>query len=445
LPQLANRSRQLLVPDRELSSVHPLFQKFRTWLLNHPHVVDCSPEIAVNFAEDHTEGSRKPASQLDKVRDLFRTLFRCIGKDADSPARDTIFKKAKSEIIISQTTVMTPPPPHVDWDRLVTYLKANPVAPNAKWEQIRNHAFTLYTLALGRRPSNATRAIIPTPLEITPWGIRISEFKFKQDGSRKGHHVFLPSCSNRTVCPVVAIKRYLDHPTTIDLVSFATHSLQPGERVSLFLKRPGIPLQAGTVSARIQELFKSAMISPDIMGRQVTPRDIRPAVFSKLKNLAQKVSSTVINHMQSWKLKKVSSKFYLRAGGPPNWSNFIFNETTHPIQGGRFLWVTVEDYHLWLRDSNHQPELPDAVLGIQEVHLQPSDTPSEYQSHPDSTLSECQSLPRYTTGSVGRGSDLEWNEESVIQSVTEGSIPRPTLESNSHPTSSFVLEQFQNA
>ena len=173
-----------------------------------------SPELVIEFAKHAIDGLPKPTGTLDKLRDVLRTLFRCIKREQDSPAKDTMFKKAKAELILQRTLVMTMPPPFLDWNKLIGFLKENPLSPSARWEEIRNRAMVLYTIVLGRRPSNPARAIAPLPAEITPWGIRISESKFKQDDSRRGHLVFLPVAHNQDVCPVAALKRYLDHPTT---------------------------------------------------------------------------------------------------------------------------------------------------------------------------------------------------------------------------------------
>ena len=386
-----------------------MFQRFRSWVITQAPVIETlAVEVAIEFALHEAEGRPRPSGVLDLVQRLLVTLFRCVGKEEESPTRDPRFIKAKGEILLSGTSAMVQPAAHLDLRKLVDFLKANPLGEEARWKDLRDRAMVLYTLALGRRPSNATRAVAPEAREMCPWGIRISEFKFKTDRSRKGHHVFLPVADSQEVCPVAALRRYLNHPQTKRLMAHARR-LRPLERPPLFLKAPGCAVAPGTVGLRIQQSFADAGVCVDVLGNRATARDIRAALYSRVKNLARKVDSSIICHMMSWKLKKVRDAHYLRAGGPANWSNFVFFDADHPVAGADFVWITLEDFYLWERDHAHVPAVPTFPQLEDVVPLSIGLSPP---SPPDPSLGDRQSLPRYITGSVGHGADSESNVES---------------------------------
>ena len=122
--------------------------------------------------------------------------------------------------------------------------------------------------------------------------------------------------------------------------------------------------------------------------------------------------------MQSWKLKKLRDKHYLRAGGPPAWSNFALLDAAHPILDAEFLWVNLEDYYIWLRENSHRPAIPED--GLFEDEESSSSNPVHFSQFalpsPSPSLGHSHSLPRYTTGSVGHGTDSQGNVESAAYS-----------------------------
>ena len=266
----------------------------------------------------------RPLPRLDQVQSLFRVIFSILQLHDDNPANAPLSRAAKQSIVTQATQIAAPPPGQLDIKQFVSFLRSfHPT----DWLGLRNKTLALYVLVLGRRPSNASRALWPAPSAICQWGAQITELGSKRDRSRRGSHVFIQLCSDAEVCFVRHLHQYLVHPTTIEIRARVTSATVP-----LFLQKfPGLlknhSLAKATSSVTIRNLMAAAACRTDATGAKVDPRDIRPAVYSLCVREGS-VPLPMIRHMQDWTQQSVADRHYLRGESPLNWPDFVLGITS---------------------------------------------------------------------------------------------------------------------
>jgi hypothetical protein len=261
----------------------------------------------------------RPGPRLDKVNSLFRVIFRILLLDDANPALSSLALTAKQSIVERSTAVPVPPPGQFDCGRFASFLRT--LVPQ-DWIGLRNKTLTLYVLILGRRPSNATRALLPQSSFFRPWGVQITELGAKRDRSRQGTHVFVPSCSVPELCFVNSLRAYLAHPKTL-----AIHRAISSPSPPLFVQAsPGQfhnhAIAKSTAGSIIKRLLERADCHLDVTGTVVHPKDIRPAVYSRCIREGS-IPLSIVRHMQDWKQESVSDRHYLRGESPCEWPEFV--------------------------------------------------------------------------------------------------------------------------
>lgn len=294
-------------------------------------------EFCSEFTSSFSANYPRPQQRVDSARDFFSWLFKILEADHLNPSASSLGSTARARIIATSTSVPKEDPPSLNRDKLVSYVMTSSLSSisSLPWIDLRNRCILLYCLSLGRRPSNASKAIWPScGSYISPNSIKIQELGSKQDRSRVGCSIFLEHASNPSLCIACHLILYMNHPNSIRIhklaSSLASSSPSPPCKchngiLLFFSSKRGthhFTLAKATCSARISEFLVAACCKTDPSTRNpVNPRDIRSFIHSQASRYIQ-VKECHILHMQGWKQKNVQDVHYLRGASLVGWIDF---------------------------------------------------------------------------------------------------------------------------
>lgn len=331
-----------MVPAKHLRPLGTVFQALKSMLTDQscPDWPITDVRLVLRFQSCEASGRDRPLGRLDLVRDLFRVIFDMIERPDLNPMRSKFASTAKATLVETSTALPKPDPGQLNIPKLVNYLRSHPlrVDQDVGWLALRNRTILLYCLSLGRRPSNASVALLPPTQYVTNWGLKVKELGCKKDRSRVGSSVFIEFSSHPETCLARHLLAYINHPTSKRLASCLS---VPAPRLFLQLG-PGAKgdhsITKATCSSVISAEFKQAEVDRDSTGAKVEPRDIRSAVFSRCM-FSDSLKSKWVRHMQAWAGKGVQERHYMRGKSPHGWHDFVlcYSDSVVP---GVFVSVT---------------------------------------------------------------------------------------------------------
>lgn len=270
---------------------------------------ECADELAtmseerkMTFLQNQLEGLQRPQTRRDQIERLFNLITE-VSQPFDH-------KRIMGKNLVKQLTKVPRRKPKilVDIAALMSWWRGKSAA--ERWTQLRNDAILFYILATGRRASNAKRALMP---EIVVRGVAIlnDELKAKRDDLCHGRRVLIWRSSDKAVCPVRIIQKYLDHETTQKLVNEWTG---PKESCPLFFGCEGVQPAPTTLSKDrcrniVTQALRSAGCLKDNLGRALTQKAIRATQWTRAE--AARVDSEFVRVMQARKPTKSETNAYL--------------------------------------------------------------------------------------------------------------------------------------
>ena len=338
----------LVIPKRKQIRHAPAYKAFRTWVIaNKGHDPD-SPNSRLMFLNLISLNNSRPSSKIKSATGLFNCM-----DIVNLPKRDLQTRVSKE--LIKKRTKRLPAKKrgHLNLFKCVPTLTNYP---SDTWVDLRNKAAVLYTLASGRRTSNAASAKFPPESNIVyPFGILIEELGAKNDDVRRGNSMFFPPASRKQICPVEYLYKYINHTETLRLREIYQER-RPDKECPLFMyfhrkRKITKGLRSNTIAKKVAAVLSQSDANKDDAGRRVTPRDLRSKVFNR--GLRHGIPKGMLKQIQAYKLEDVQEAKYLEEGSPEAWVDWVFGlRTDCPFDDDS--WINIETQSRKLREY-HSP------------------------------------------------------------------------------------------
>jgi integrase len=282
-----------------LNGYNGMLQRFQNFCSKHGYVYFPATSATIaHFFRVISQNTQRPGTVLLTASAAIGAMYR--GSTHSNPAQSDLLTLLKQAIVATGTKRPRKSTPVFPIEKLMAYLITLGGNDDMTIDNVRAKAICLLALVGLYRPSDL-EVLRMEHLQFTDAGVNVANFGGKTDKSRDGIPTTITRASDPRLCPVLALRAYLNRTT-------ATRASIPDQPVFVYLdrKKPG-----ALGNQRIAKILGNALKEAGI--DDTTAKSFRKTGASKLINAG--VHSDMVMKLGRWKSPDVFYKHYVDWAG----------------------------------------------------------------------------------------------------------------------------------